>query len=609
MEKTSLNIRWSKVKLYIHDRTYNSWSFVDNETNDEIPKEHATHLESISPSKDKLFTKDVFELTFVDSIPQINPVYSYYKSCEYIAGVLVLDGNKTYGRTKNKKRLLYKCIPDDNRLPIFLVPYDIKIGFSKIYKNKFVIFRFDSWSNKHPEGLLLETIGDIDNLEAFYEFQLYCKNLHVSLVEFTKKTKNVLNNKTNDQFVETILENPNFQIEDRRDRHVFTIDSVHSLDFDDGFGIERIGNNWCVSVYIANVFVWLETLGLWNSFSKRVSTIYLPDRRRPMLPTILSDILCSLQKNQPRFAYVMDIMIDENGKLIGENPIQYKNVLIEVKHNYHYEDEKSLKSDIYYKWLFDISYLMDNSIKNSHHLVAHWMVQTNAFTGILLANNKTGIFRSASYIDGDLHSKNDLVSGLNGDTVRVIKMWNNTIGQYNLFDENIDSYHNLIKNKVVINNSSIFDNGQKNNLTAYIHITSPIRRLVDLLNQIILFESLGLVKNIGIDAKKFLKDWIEQMEYINTSMRYIRKIQSSCELLNYCYKDRSIMERIYKGVVFEKVRKNDGFITYMVYLEELKMMSRITVQEDIENYSYCYFNLYLFEDEEKIKRKIRLKLV
>ena len=166
-----------------------------------------------------------------------------------------------------------------------------------------------------------------------------------------------------------------------------------------------------------------------------------------------------------------------------------------------------------------------------------------------------------------------------------------------------------LKNKVVINNSSIFDNGQKNNLTAYIHITSPIRRLVDLLNQLILFETLGLVKNIGIDAKKFLKDWIEQMEYINTSMRYIRKIQSSCELLNYCYKDRSIMERIYKGVVFEKVRKNDGFITYMVYLEELKMMSRITVQEDIENYSYCNFNLYLFEDEEKIKRKIRLKMI
>ena len=35
---------------------------------------------------------------------------------------------------------------------------------------------------------------------------------------------------------------------------------------------------------------------LWRSFTKRVSTIYLPDKKRPMLPTILSDCLCSLQE-------------------------------------------------------------------------------------------------------------------------------------------------------------------------------------------------------------------------------------------------------------------------------------------------------------------------
>ena len=32
-----------------------------------------------------------------------------------------------------------------------------------------------------------------------------------------------------------------------------------------------------------------DHLNIWESFSRRVSTIYLPDRKRPMLPTILSD--------------------------------------------------------------------------------------------------------------------------------------------------------------------------------------------------------------------------------------------------------------------------------------------------------------------------------
>ena len=61
-------------------------------------------------------------------------------------GVLLLDGNKTYGRQKNgnkikQGKLLYKCIPDDMRLPAFLVPYEIKnMGFSKVFKNLYVLF-------------------------------------------------------------------------------------------------------------------------------------------------------------------------------------------------------------------------------------------------------------------------------------------------------------------------------------------------------------------------------------------------------------------------------------------------------------------------------------
>ena len=79
---------------------------------------------------------------------------------------------------------------------------------------------------------------------------------------------------------------------------------------------EQIG--WRVSIYIANVFLWLETLDLWKTFSHRVATIYLPDRKRPMLPTVLSDTLCSLQENQNRFALAMDIYIDMEGNFLED---------------------------------------------------------------------------------------------------------------------------------------------------------------------------------------------------------------------------------------------------------------------------------------------------
>lgn len=79
----------------------------------------------------------------------------------------------TYGRTENKKRLLYKCIPNNRELPEFMVAYDLKLGFSKDVKNKYVLFKFEHWNDEtYPRGILTETLGDVDDLAAFYEYQI-----------------------------------------------------------------------------------------------------------------------------------------------------------------------------------------------------------------------------------------------------------------------------------------------------------------------------------------------------------------------------------------------------------------------------------------------------
>ena len=54
--------------------------------------------------------------------------------------------------------------------------------------------------------------------------------------------------------------------------------------------------------------LWMEELDLWNSFSERISTIYLPDRKRPMMPLALSNCVCSLCENEEtRLAFGIDI--------------------------------------------------------------------------------------------------------------------------------------------------------------------------------------------------------------------------------------------------------------------------------------------------------------
>ena len=111
---------------------------------------------------------------------------------------------------------------------------------------------------------------------------------------FTRKQKDRSGKKetNSDESIMDALGDTYDGIEDRTDWNVYCIDPHQSTDFDDAFGIklhydEELG---CVvtklSIYISNVSILLDHLGLWKSFSTRVSTIYLPDRKRPMLPTI-----------------------------------------------------------------------------------------------------------------------------------------------------------------------------------------------------------------------------------------------------------------------------------------------------------------------------------
>jgi exoribonuclease R len=579
-----MTIYSKKIQIIIKDRSYSEWSFVDYESKKTLSIDDYPELNSIIPSDQKLFNLDVIFLD--NSNININVIknHSYIKTVPYLSGILILDGNKTYGRTSNKKRLLYKCIPDDPGLPSFLIPYDIKIGFSKIIKNRYIIFKYDNWDGKHPQGIIVETIGDIDNLEAFYDYKLYCKYLHISVTEFSNKTRFTLGTKPIQLYVNEILNNPNYNIEDRRINHVFTIDSATTVDYDDGFGIERIGEKWVVSVYISNIFLWIETLDLWDYFSKRVATIYLPDRNRTMLPNILSDNICSLQSFQPRFALAMDVVIDENACV---NSITYKNVLIQVNKNYSYDDT-SMYIDNQYIMLYNLSKNLDFSIRNSHDLVSYWMVKMNEYTGTKLSEYKTGIFKTIHSNNSILRDDIDTGHEMSENTFQVIRNWNNSTGKY-LF------YYNI-------------DNSESNLPKYYAHVTSPIRRMVDFLNQIILLKEFYLVKNMREKSQTFLNKWLSELDYLNSSMRSIRKIQLECEVLNKCFNNPSIMDNEYEGVIFSKEIISTDKITYMVYLENIKLLSKITTHNNMPNYSKHKFKIYLFEDEDKIRKKIRLQL-
>jgi exoribonuclease R len=575
-----------RISITDTDRSYNSCKLYEHnsKTKNEIPN-------TLVPLAYDLFNDDIIE--FNKELIGLVKIIESTTRVAIIPGVLILENNNTFGRTENKKKLLYKCYPADKLLPVFLIPYDVKLEFNKQLSNKYILFKYEHWNDKHPRGIITETMGDVDKLEPFYEYQLYCKNLQISLTRFTQKTRTI---DTSDVFIETIFKNTKIPVEDRRNQNIITIDPENSLDFDDGISINPIITNsiqtgWTVSVYISNVYFWLETLELWQNMTERVSTIYLPDRKRPMLPNILSDILCSLRQNCLRIALVMDVQLDMSGNPINENNIQYKNALINVSKNYVYEDRKLITKDKMYKNLLSLTKIMDPKTRDSHDVVAYWMILMNLYTGQILKTNKCGIFRTATYKDTITKIIPNEVAD---ETRRVIQTWNNINGQYKLFKENTKLEHDLIE---PIHNKS----------STYVQITSPIRRLVDVLNQIILFKIVNKIP-ISEDAEIFLQKWMEQIEYINTTMKSIRKIQTDCELLAKFTKNPSIANQLYTGVIIDRTENKHGEYQYIIYIEGLKLVSRIKTNDEMIMYSIVNINLFLFQDEDKLKRKIRAQI-
>ena len=184
----------STYKIIVDNRNYTSWTIYET-----FHYKPFTEVELL-PLENKLFSNDFFKF---NEEKKVEIVHSSIRSGTFIPGVLILDGSKTYGRKNG--RLLYKCIPDDMRLPAFLVPYEIKkVGFTKIFLNIYVTFQFTEWNDKHPHGQLNQVIGDVDKLDNFYEYQLYCKSLNASIQQFQKETMKSIQTKPHEVFIENI---------------------------------------------------------------------------------------------------------------------------------------------------------------------------------------------------------------------------------------------------------------------------------------------------------------------------------------------------------------------------------------------------------------------
>lgn len=564
--------------IQISDRNYSKWKIIP--TNLQDPSIVNQNLDNFRPFEHKVFHGDILKITSETIALLKSP---FLEDHSIIPAVLILSDGKTYGRTENKKKLLYRCVPNNISLPVFLVPYDISLELSKHIINKYVLIHFKHWNDKHPRGELVETIGNVNNYDSCEKYQLYCKNLHISISPFTKYIKSVCCFNESDKI--TCL-SEKYNLIDRTSEYVFSIDNDSTTDFDDAISITDFKTGvMTVSIYIANVVAWLEILNGWESFSEQVSTIYLPSKKYSMLPNILSDNYCSLLEKKERLAIAIDFTIDINGNIIDN---RFNNTKIIVKKNFRYEEEKLLKNT-YYKMLLTMTQQLDNTIMDSHSVIAYWMIKTNEVVGNYLYSNKTGIFRyTKTGLGNNIENK---IKNIKLERI-IFGIKNNICSEYEVFEDGNQYIHSIMQ------------------ITNYLHITSPIRRLVDLLNQIELQKLMGYIQSS--ESQTFLQKWKTKIDFINHQMKSIRKVQTICDMLHLCvYTKRFSQDNSFIGIIVNcennKLQTIHEF-EYLVYIESVKYMFVAKSTEVFSLYDHVTCVIYSFDEKDTIQQKIVLQI-
>lgn len=247
----------------------------------------------------------------------------------------IVERHKTeFVGTLEKTESGFFLVPDDKRMY-----RDIFINAEKIKNAKEgdkIQVKIVKWSDpaKSPTGELVRIIGKAGEHNAEMLGIVYESGFEVDFPSAVETEAEAWKKKYKEE--DKLKDRKDF-----RDRVTFTIDPADAKDFDDALSFKKLPNSdYEVGIHIADVshFV-VDKTELDKEALKRGTSIYLVDRTIPMLPEVLSNNLCSLNPNEPKYAFSAVFIIDKNAQIKER---WFGKTLIESDKRFTYEEAQEV---------------------------------------------------------------------------------------------------------------------------------------------------------------------------------------------------------------------------------------------------------------------------
>ncbi|MCJ1308162.1 hypothetical protein MMC25_001814 [Agyrium rufum] len=230
------------------------------------------------------------------------------------------SGRHQQDRHQDKPKIVW-FKPTDKRVPLIAIPTEQAprdfVEKHQDYANKIFVACIKRWpiTSLHPFGTLNEQLGDMGDLKVETDALLRDNNFGPD--DFSDAVlKNV-------GFDEWSIENENEDAikarRDFRDETTFTIDPNGSQDLDDALHVKELGNGKIeIGIHVADAAHFIKANSLVDREARKRGTgVFLMNRAVNMLPSKLSNDVCSLSPGQARLTVSVVFQVERaSGKIL-----------------------------------------------------------------------------------------------------------------------------------------------------------------------------------------------------------------------------------------------------------------------------------------------------